>query len=154
MRVALGNDQAGHPLKAHVLAWLANAGHDVDDRGTDGTETVDYPPICADIGDQVAAGAADRGIVLGGSGMGETVAANKVAGVRAALCHGLYAARISRTNNDANVLILGAKVVAPALAEEILGIWFGTEFQGGRHVRRLEQIAALERGERLDPPTR
>lgn len=149
MRVALGNDQAGFPLKEHVCAWLANAGHEVDDRGTDGTQAVDYPPICADVGAQVVSGAADRGIVLGGSGMGETVAANKVAGVRAALCHGLYTARISRTNNDANVLILGAKVVAPALAEEILAVWFGTDFTGGRHVRRLEQIAALERGEPL-----
>lgn len=149
MRVALGNDQAGFSLKEYVCTWLADAGHEVDDRGTDGTETVDYPPICADIGAQVVSGAADRGIILGGSGMGETVAANKVAGVRAALCHGLYTARISRTNNDANVLILGAKVVAPALAEEILAVWFGTDFAGGRHVRRLAQIAALERGEQL-----
>ncbi len=149
MRVALGNDQAGHLLKQVLLEWLAAHGHEVDDRGTDGTEPVDYPPICADVGRRVADGVADRGIILGGSGMGETIAANKIPGVRAGLCHCLYTARISRTNNDANVLVLGAKVIAPALAEEIAAVWFGTEFHGGRHTRRIEQIAALDRREAL-----
>lgn len=149
MHIALGNDQAGHALKATLLTWLAGHEHTVDDRGTDGREPVDYPPICADVGRLVAAGEADRGVILGGSGMGETIAANKVPGVRAGLCHCLYTARISRANNDANVLVLGAKVIAPALAEEIAAIWFTTAFEGGRHVRRLEQLAALDRHEPL-----
>lgn len=149
MHIALGNDQAGYALKGTLLSWLASNGHTVDDRGTDGREAVDYPPICADVGRLVATAAADRGVILGGSGMGETIAANKVPGVRAGLCHCLYTARISRTNNDANVLVLGAKVVAPALAEEIAAIWFTTDFAGGRHVPRLEQLAALDRREPL-----
>lgn len=149
MRIAIGSDQAGYPLKPHLLAWLADQGHEVDDRGTDGTEPVDYPLICADVGRRVVEGAADRAIILGGSGLGETIAANKIPGVRATLCQCLYTARISRTNNDANVLVLGAKVVAPALAEEITAIWLATRFEGGRHVRRLQQIAALDRREPL-----
>lgn len=149
MFIAIGSDQTGFPLKQHLAAWLADQGHEVDDRGADGTEPVDYPPICADVGRQVAAGAADRGIIFGGSGLGETIAANKIPGVRAAPCHCLFTARLSRTNNDANVLVLGAKVTAPALAEEIAAIWLSTRFEGGRHVPRLEQIAALDRRERL-----
>jgi ribose 5-phosphate isomerase B len=149
MRIAIGCDQAGYSLKPHLLAWLAGQGHDVDDRGTDGAELVDYPLICADVGRQVVEGAADRAIILGGSGLGETIAANKIPGVRATLCQCLYTARISRTNNDANVLVLGAKVIAPALAEEITAIWLSTQFEGGRHVRRIEQIAALDRREPL-----
>lgn len=149
MRIAITCDQAGYSLKPHLLTWLTDQGHDVDDRGTDGVEPVDYPPLCADVARQVVGGAADRGIILGGSGLGETIAANKIPGIRATLCHCLYTARISRTNNDANVLVLGAKVTAPALAEEITAVWLATEFQGGRHVRRLEQIAALDRREPL-----
>jgi ribose 5-phosphate isomerase B len=149
MRVAIGNDQAGYPLKEPLIAWLADHGHEVDDRGTNGAEPVDYPPICADVGRLIVDGAADRGVLLGGSGLGETIAANKVPGVRATLCQCLFTARISRTNNDANVLVLGAKVIAPALADEIAAIWFSTEFHGGRHVARLAQIAALDRREPL-----
>jgi ribose 5-phosphate isomerase B len=149
MRIAIGCDQAGFPLKRHLLPWLTGQGHEVDDRGSDGTAQVDYPPICADVARQVTGGAADRGIIVGGSGLGETIAANKVPGVRATLCQCLFTARISRTNNDANVLVLGAKVIAPALAEEITAIWLTTQFEGGRHVPRLAQIAALDRREPL-----
>lgn len=150
MRIALGNDQAGHPLKSPMLRWLTEQGHDVDDRGTDGRVAVDYPRICFDVGRQVADGGAERGIILGGSGMGETIALNKVPGVRAGLCHCLFTARISRTNNDSNVLVLGAKIIAPALAEEVTALWLSTPFEGGRHTPRLEQIAALDRGDPLD----
>ena len=94
-------------------------------------------------------GEADRGIVLGGSGQGEQIAANKVHGIRAALCHDLYLARLSREHNDANVLAMGARVVAPAYAREIVRVWLATPFEGGRHVPRLEQIAEIERGERV-----
>jgi ribose 5-phosphate isomerase B len=152
VRISIGSDQAGFPLKEPLVRWLTAQGHEVDDRGGDGREPVDYPPICADVGGQVAAGAADRGIILGGSGLGETIAANKVPGVRATLCQCLWTARIARTNNDANVLVLGAKVIAPAMAEEIAAVWLTTEFTGGRHVPRLSQIAALERGEPLGRP--
>jgi ribose 5-phosphate isomerase B len=108
---------------------------------------LDYPPFCAAAAHAVARGDADRGIVLGGSGQGEQIAANKVDGVRAALCHDIYLARLSREHNDANVLSMGARIVATTLAEEIVQVWLSTPFGGGRHVPRIEQIAAIERGE-------
>ena len=148
MRVALGADHAGFPLKEDLKGFLVEEGHDVLDRGTDSTEPVDYPAFCAAAARAVAAGEADRAIVLGGSGQGEQIAANKVLGIRAALCNDLYLARLSREHNDANVLALGARVVAPAYAREIVRVWLTTAFEGGRHVPRLEQIAEIERGER------
>lgn len=144
MRIAIGADHAGFTLKEHLVGVLRELGHDVDDHGTDGPTATDYPPICAAVGRAVAGGAADRGIVLGGSGQGEQIAANKVHGVRAALCNDLYTARMARQHNDANVLAIGARVVAPALAEEILGVWLSTAFEGGRHQRRIEQIHEIE----------
>lgn len=145
MRVAIGADHAGFELKEHLVAALAKAGHDVDDLGTTSAEPVDYPPICAEVGRAVAEGHAERGIVLGGSGQGEQMAANKVPGVRAALCNDLYTARMSRLHNDANVLAIGGRIVAPAMAEEILELWLETPFEGGRHERRVQQIADLEK---------
>lgn len=147
MRIAIAADHNGVALKTHLTQWLTSRGHEVDDRGTHRTEPVDYPPLCADIGRQVVDGRADRGIVLGGSGSGEQIACNKVRGVRAGLCHELLTAEISRAHNDANVLVMGAKVVTPKLAEELTATWLTTPFKGGRHQRRLDQIAALERGE-------
>jgi ribose 5-phosphate isomerase B len=144
MKIAIGSDHAGFVLKEHLVAFLRAAGHEVDDHGTDSEESVDYPGICADVGRAVAAGAAERGIVLGGSGQGEQIAANKVSGIRAALCHDLYLARMSRAHNDANVLALGGRVVAPGLAEEIVTLWLATPFEGGRHQRRVDQIHSLE----------
>jgi ribose 5-phosphate isomerase B len=108
---------------------------------------VDYPPFCAAAARAVAAGKADRAIVLGGSGQGEQIAANKVDGIRASLCHDLLLARLAREHNDANVLAIGARVVAPAYAREIVRLWLDTPFDGGRHAPRLEQIAQIERGE-------
>ncbi len=148
MRVAIAADHNGVELKARLIAWLTAHGHQVDDRGVHGTDTVDYPPLCADVCRQVVDGLADRGIVVGGSGMGEVIACNKIRGVRAGLCHCLFTTEISRGNNDSNVMVIGAKVVGPDLAEEILRKWMTTEFKGGRHQHRLDQIAALERGER------
>jgi ribose 5-phosphate isomerase B len=147
VRIALGADHAGFPLKQDLIAVLTDAGHDVVDVGTDSTEPVDYPPFCAAAARAVVTGDADRAIVLGGSGQGEQIAANKVHGVRAALCHDLYLARLSREHNDANVLAMGARVVAPAYAREIVAVWLATPFEGGRHVPRLDQIAAIEREE-------
>jgi ribose 5-phosphate isomerase B len=147
MRIAIGADHAGYRLKEHLRELLAGEGHEVSDLGTDSEESVDYPPICAAVGREVAEGRADRGIVLGGSGQGEQLAANKVNGVRAALCNDLYTARFSRLHNDANVLSIGARVVGEGLADEIVRTWFATEFEGGRHQRRVDQLAAIERGE-------
>ncbi len=145
MRVAIGADHAGFLLKQHLMATLARLGHDVDDRGTHSEEPVDYPPICAEVARLVAAGRADRGIVVGGSGQGEQLAANKVRGIRAALCNDLYTARLSRAHNDANVLAMGGRIVGFGLAEEILTLWLVTAFEGGRHQRRVEQIMEIER---------
>jgi ribose 5-phosphate isomerase B len=142
--VAIGSDHAGFELKRHMLGWLRAQGYDVVDVGTHSPEPVDYPPICADVARRVAAGEVARGIVFGGSGQGEQIAANKIHGVRAALCNDLYTARMSRAHNDANVLAIGARIVAFSLAEDIVGCWLTTSFEGGRHLRRVEQIAALE----------
>lgn len=149
MRIVIASDHNGVALREQLIAWLAARGHEVDDRGTHGTATVDYPPLCADVGRRVAAGQADRGIVIGGSGSGEQMACNKIPGVRAGVCHDLFTTEIARAHNDANVLIIGAKIVAPALAEMITERWLATPFKGGQHQHRLDQIAALERGEEL-----
>lgn len=144
MRIAVGSDHAGFSLKRHLVETLTRLGHVIDDRGTHDEQPVDYPPICAAVGRAVVEGHADRGVVIGGSGQGEQIAANKVPGVRAALCNDLYTARMSREHNDANVLAIGGRIVAPGLADEILTLWLTTKFEGGRHQRRLDQIAAIE----------
>jgi ribose 5-phosphate isomerase B len=149
MRIAIGADHAGFALKQHLIGMLQRLGHAVDDRGTHSDAPTDYPPICADVAREVTSGRADRGIVIGGSGQGEQMAANKVPGTRAALCNDLYTARTSREHNDANVLALGGRIVAQTLAEEILAMWLDTPFAGGRHQRRIDQIAALEREPRV-----
>jgi len=143
MRVAVGSDHAGFALKAHLAASLAAAAHEVVDVGTDSEASVDYPAFCAAVARAVATGAADRGIVIGGSGQGEQLAANGVRGVRAALCNDLYSARLSRAHNDANVLSLGSRVVGTGLADEIVTIWLATDFDGDRHIRRVEQLAEI-----------
>jgi ribose 5-phosphate isomerase B len=145
VRIAIGADHAGFTLKEHLKQTLANLGHTVDDHGTHSEQPVDYPPICIAVGRTVVEGRADRGIVLGGSGQGEQIAANKVVGVRAALCNDLYTARLSRAHNDANVLSMGGRIVAFGLADEILELWLNTAFEGGRHQRRLDQISEQER---------
>ena len=145
MRIAIGADHAGFLLKEHVKHTLQRLGHDVDDHGTHSEEAIDYPPISISVAREVALGRADRGIVVGGSGQGEQIAANKVPGVRAALCHDLYTARLSRQHNDANVLSMGGRIVAFGLADEILTLWIETPFEGGRHQRRIDQIRAAER---------
>jgi ribose 5-phosphate isomerase B len=145
VRIAIGADHAGFLLKEHLKGTLTRLGHSVDDHGTDSEASVDYPPICFSVGRAVAEGRADRGIVLGGSGQGEQIAANKVAGVRAALCHDLYTARLSRQHNDANILSMGGRIVAFGLADEILSVWLDTPFDGGRHQRRIDQILDADR---------
>lgn len=144
MRVAIGADHAGFLLKQHLLATLTGLGHQVDDRGTHSETPVDYPPICAEVARLVASGQADRGVVIGGSGQGEQMTANKVRGIRAALCNDLYTARLSRAHNDANVLAMGGRIIGFGLAEEILALWLTTAFEGGRHQRRVNQITEIE----------
>jgi ribose 5-phosphate isomerase B len=147
MRIAIGSDHAGFRLKEVIVAHLKSLGHQVDDVGTDSEAPVDYPAYCAAVGRAVARGPADLGIVIGGSGQGEQMVANKIHGVRAALCHDEFTARLSREHNDANVLALGARVLAPELSLVILDTWLATGFEGGRHIRRLEQMAAIEQEE-------
>jgi len=144
VRFAIGSDHAGYRLKEHLKQRLKADGHEVDDLGTDSEEPVDYPPICAAVGRVVAEGRAERGIVLGGSGQGEQISANKVRGVRAALCNDLYTAEYSRRHNDANVLSIGARIVGEGLADEILSVWVDTPFEGGRHQKRVDEIAQIE----------
>jgi ribose 5-phosphate isomerase B len=147
VHIAIGSDHAGYRLKEHFKGVLKGDGHTIDDFGTHSEEPVDYPPICAAVARAVADGRAARGIVLGGSGQGEQMTANKVRGVRAALCNDLYTARMSREHNDANVLAIGGRIVGEGLADEILRLWLATGFEGGRHARRVKQITEIERGE-------
>ncbi len=143
-RIAIGSDHAGYELKQHLVTMLLGQGHEVDDQGTHSTESVDYPAICAGVGRTVRDGGAEVGIVLGGSGQGEQLAANKVRGVRAALCNCLYTARMARAHNDANVLSMGARVIGEGVAEEIVTTFLATDFEGGRHARRVDQLTELE----------
>ena len=150
MRVAITADHNGVALKAHLIGWLQAGGHEVDDRAPEvGAEIVDYPALCEDVCTRVLDGHADFAIVVGGSGSGEAIACNKIRGIRAGLCLDVFITEIARANNDANVLVTGAKVVSPELAEQIVATWLATPFRGERHQRRLDQIAALERGESL-----
>ncbi|MEP7202885.1 MAG: ribose 5-phosphate isomerase B [Ilumatobacteraceae bacterium] len=143
-RIAIGSDHAGYELKQHLIGVLTADDHEVIDLGTDSIESVDYPQICAAVGRAVRDGEAETGIVLGGSGQGEQITANKVHGVRAALCNDLFTARLARAHNDANVLSMGARVVGVGLAEEILATFLATPFDGGRHSRRVEQVMMIE----------
>jgi ribose 5-phosphate isomerase B len=152
-RIAIGSDHAGFELKQHLADVLRGEGNDVLDLGTNSNESCDYPQFCAAVGRAVRDGQADLGIVLGGSGQGEQLAANKVHGVRAALCNELYTARMARAHNDANVLSIGARVVGVGLAEEIMATFLTTPFEGGRHARRVEQVMMIEAEESRRPTT-
>jgi ribose 5-phosphate isomerase B len=147
MRIALGADHAGFALKTQVAKHLADAGHEVIDLGTDSDESIDYPPICAAVGRAVVSGRAELGIVLGGTGQGEQIAANKVHGVRAALGYNEFTARLAREHNDANVLALGGRLLAAEFACAIVDAFLHSGFEGGRHARRVGQIAAVEQEE-------
>lgn len=148
MRIAVASDHAGFELKQVLVAFLRDEGHDVEDHGTTSTDPVDYPDLCAAAARSVVEGRADRAIVLGGSGQGEQIVANKIRGTRAALCNDLHLAELSRRHNNANVLAMGGRIVAPPLAREIVSTWLTTPFDGGRHEARVEQIGQIERGER------
>ena len=145
MRIAVGCDHAGFPLKAGVIAQLSQAGHSVEDLGTDSTDPVDYPDFARAVASAIVSGQCDRGIVLCGSGVGASVAAAKVPGVRAALCHDTFSARQGVEDDDMNVVCLGARVIGPALAAEVIRAFLAAKFSGAeRHVRRLAKIHAIE----------
>ena len=146
-KIAIGADHAGFELKQHLINYLSGKGFAVADHGTNSTESVDYPEICANVARAVRDGKADVGIVLGGSGQGEQIAANKINGVRAALCNDLYLAEMARSHNNANVLSMGGRVVSQQLAEQIVGKFLETEFEGGRHERRVAQLGEIEKSE-------
>jgi ribose 5-phosphate isomerase B len=150
VKIALGSDHAGFLLKSEIAKHLADTGHEVMDLGTDSEDPVDYPAYCAAVGRAVVAGEADFGIVMGGSGQGEQIAANKVHGVRAALCLDEFTARLARQHNDANVLTMGGRIVAPAFAFSIVDRFLATDFEADRHVRRLRQIEQIEQEECSD----
>jgi len=139
-RVAIGSDHAGFDLKTHLTGVLEGLGYHVEDYGTHSSEATDYPHICASVARAVRDAKASVGIVLGGSGQGEQIAANKVRGVRAALCNDLWLAEMARSHNDANVLSMGGRVVSNDLAEQIVKKFLETPFEGGLHARRVSQF--------------
>jgi ribose 5-phosphate isomerase B len=143
MKISLGTDHAGFRYKEKVKALLTELGHEVKDFGTFNEESVDYPLFIRPAAEAVARGECDRGIVFGGSGNGEAMAANKVHGVRCALCWNEEVARLSRQHNDANVLSLGQRVIAEDLVDGIVRVWLETPFEGGRHQKRVEQLNAM-----------
>jgi ribose 5-phosphate isomerase B len=140
MRVVLGADHAGLELKQRLGAALAAAGHEVTDLGTHSSESTDYPDWAHRVAAQVAAGHFERGVLVCGTGVGMAMAANRHPGVRAAACNDLFSARLARAHNDANVLALGSRIVAPPLAEAILAVFLDTAFEGGRHQRRVAKL--------------
>lgn len=146
MRVAVGADHAGFPLKDTVIEQLESLGHEVIDCGTHNTEAVDYPDFAQAVAEKVSSGETERGIVLCGSGVGATVAANKVPGVRACLCHDTYSAHQGVEHDDLNVLCLGARIIGPALASEIVRAFISAKFSGEeRHRRRLHKVLEIEK---------
>ncbi len=143
MRVALGSDHAGYRYKMLVAKWLRDHGHEVEDFGTSSEESVDYPDFVVPAARAVAQGRCERGVVFGGSGNGEAIAANKIRGVRCTLCWNEDSARYARMHNDANVLSIGQRLVSEEMVPKILEVWMTTPFEGGRHVGRVAKLNAL-----------
>src|SRR5262245_59033988 len=142
MRIAMGSDHAGYRYKEFLAGWLREHGHEVVDFGTHSTESVDYPLYIRPTAEAVARGDCERGIVLGGSGNGEAMCANRVPGVRCALCWSVESARLARAHNDANMISLGERLISLADAQAIVETWRATPFEGGRHVRRIAMLDA------------
>jgi ribose 5-phosphate isomerase B len=144
MKVALGTDHAGYEYKERIKRYLTERGHEVEDFGTHSAEVCDYPDFIYPAARAVGTGQCDRAIVLGGSGNGETIVANKVPGVRCAVCWTEELARLSRAHNDANVMSVGARTVSFELALKMIDVWLETSFDGGRHAERIEKISAID----------
>ncbi|MEW6770914.1 MAG: ribose 5-phosphate isomerase B [Bacillota bacterium] len=145
MRVAVGSDHGGFRLKQEIIRVLEEEGVEFRDFGTFSLESCDYPEIALMVAEAVAGEEYHRGILICGTGIGVAIAANKVPGVRAALCHDTFSARMAREHNDTNILTLGERVIGPGLAAEIVRVWLKAEFAGGRHEQRVKKIAAIER---------
>ena len=144
MKIAIGSDHRGFDVKRRLTAFLANLGHEVIDVGTEGNESVDYPDFAYQVAARVSKGEVDRGILICGTSIGMCIAANKVKGVRAAPCHDSITAEMSRRHNDANVLCLSADLLGEELIDRMARIWLETEFEGGRHARRVDKITKIE----------
>ncbi|WP_422485115.1 ribose 5-phosphate isomerase B [Gudongella sp. DL1XJH-153] len=144
MIIGIGSDHAGFDLKEEMKKFMEENGYEVRDFGTNNKESVDYPDFGRSVGEAVAAGEIDKGVVICGTGIGISISANKVKGVRAALCGDVFSARMSREHNDANVIAMGGRVLGVDLAKEILLTYLKSEFQGGRHERRVNKIAEIE----------
>lgn len=144
MLVAIGSDHAGLDLKKDVVSLLRDLGHECADYGTDTPQSVDYPDFGEKVAQAVAGGKAERGILICGTGIGMSIVANKFRNIRAALCNDLFSAKMSRLHNDANILVLGGRIIGKDLAKEIVGTWMKTEFESGRHLNRLKKISLIE----------
>lgn len=145
MKILLGSDHAGFYLKEDLKAFVQSLGHEVEDYGVYTDESSDYPDVALRVAEDVVRGKGERGILICGTGVGMSIAANKVRGIRAALCHDVFSARASREHNNANILAMGERVIGKGLAREIVRVWLETDFQGGRHARRVEKIERYER---------
>ncbi len=152
MQIGIACDHGGFDLKEELKTFLQSTGVDTVDFGSFDEASVDYPDLGAQVAERVSRGELERGILICGTGIGMSIVANKFSGVRAALVNELYSARCSREHNDANILVLGGRIIGPGLAREIVRIWLETPFSGGRHERRLEKIAALEKKTVRDDP--
>lgn len=150
MKIAIGNDHAALELKNHIVDYLVKEGHEVVNFGTDTPASTDYPIYGARVAHAVANGECERGVVICGTGIGISISANKVKGIRCALCSEPVSARLTRQHNDANVLAMGARIIGPAMAEEIVHTFLTTEFEGGRHSRRVDLITKLENGQTIE----
>ncbi|MFW6022019.1 MAG: ribose 5-phosphate isomerase B [Halanaerobiaceae bacterium] len=147
MKIAIGSDHAGYDLKKEIIDYLEEAGYKYKDMGTDNSQSVDYPDYGYKVANAVSGGEYDKGILICGTGIGMSIAANKVDGIRAALCHDVFSARLTRKHNNSNVLAMGARVIGNGLALEIAKTWIGEDFDGGRHQRRIDKITDIERGD-------
>jgi ribose 5-phosphate isomerase B len=145
MRVAIGSDHRGHGIRSQIVESIRSLGYEIEDVGAESNGPVDYPDVAALVAGKVSSGEADRGVLIGGTGLGMCVAANKFLGVRAAPCHDELTAEMSRRHNDLNVLCLSAELLSTSMAQRIVQVWLKTPFEGGRHARCVEKIAALER---------
>ena len=145
MKIAIACDHGGFKLKQAVIQELKRLGHEVEDFGTYNEESCDYPDYARKAAKAVASGECEKGVVICGTGIGVSITANKVKGIRCALCHDVYSAKKTRQHNDANMLAMGARVIGEGLALEIVDAFFTSEFEGGRHIRRIEKMMALEK---------
>ncbi|SOB90041.1 ribose 5-phosphate isomerase B [Ureibacillus xyleni] len=144
MKIAISSDHGGNNLRKEVMSLLDELNISYEDFGPQSSDSVDYPDFARPVADGVASGKFDRGILICGTGIGMSIAANKIKGIRCALVHDVFSAKATRCHNDSNILAMGERVIGPGLACEIVKAWLGTEFEGGRHARRIEKITELE----------